>query len=62
MQNPAQRSQANWHLLELLTEIFDTVLNKLFDRKESSKLIGEQSEIYDCKRQQYIQRFDSLLN
>jgi hypothetical protein len=38
------------------------VLYKLCDRKESSRLIGEQSELYDIKRHQYINRFDQLLN
>lgn len=46
-QDSVTRNIQNWSLLERLTGIFDTVLYKLYDRKESSKLIGEQSEVYD---------------
>lgn len=51
-----------WNLLTRLIVIFDYVLYKLADRKESSKLIGEGSEVYDLARKRYIDNFDGLLN
>jgi hypothetical protein len=39
-----------WNLLTRLITVFDHVLYKLADRKESSKLIGEGSEVYDLAR------------
>lgn len=52
---------ARWELVGRLTLVFDEVLYKL-SRKESSKLIGDQSESYDVKRHQCVLRFDELLN
>ena len=59
---PAQDTKHNWQMLSRLVNVFDTVVYKLTDRKESSKLIGENSEKYDAKRKETIQIFEKFMD
>ena len=60
-ENTAKERRETWNLISQLVIIFDSVLFKLADRKENSRLIGENSEVYDPDRKTYIQKFDVLM-
>jgi hypothetical protein len=60
--SPAVNARTNWQILSRLVIVFDTVVYKLTDRKESSRLIGEGSEKYDQKRKHTIQIFEAFMD
>ena len=60
-ENSVKERKETWNLVSQLIIVFDSVLFKLADRKENSRLIGENSEVYDPNRKSYIQKFDVFM-